>query len=161
MWCDVREEDAALHRESPRISPQERERPLIRQISPNCVIPKRVVDRLNEFRVRRARKNRARGWAVREAGGREGGEDDALSHHTRILHTHAPPSRPAQYREPFLPSWQLRHVAATTKAPRFLLPPPFRPPVRCNTQHLHTMLISCPSISWARVSPLYRMSWIN
>lgn len=38
-------------------------------------------------------------------------------------------------------------------------PPP--PSVRCNTQHLHTILISCPSISWARVSPLYRVSWIN
>lgn len=62
--------------------PKEGSNQLIRQISANCVIPKRVVDRLDGLRVRRAKKT-LRPRAVREQrGGRR--EDDAPTH----THTH-------------------------------------------------------------------------
>lgn len=136
---------------------------------------------------------RRRGWMVRKTsekkkksrqgpraigdakdGRRRRREEDASLHtHMRarartsyVYHLPRDTSK-AQYREPFPLSWQLRHVAATTKHRDSFpaLPPPLvRPvspyPARCNTQHLHTILISYLSIARiARASPHTRASY--
>jgi len=117
--------------------------------STNCVIPKRVVDRLDAA-SRRAmggakdeqKKSRCEGCGRSNLQGKER-EEDACTRHTSFS------LRPAQYREPFPPSWQLCHVAATTKRRDSSPPFPFflYPGLtRCNTQHLHTILISYLSI---------------
>lgn len=117
--------------------------------SANCVIPKRAVDRLDaapgwrERRVKKIAPGAAGGQIRRGRKGRGG-----CASHTRMHSHHLRSMRPAQYRESFPPSWQLCHVAATTKRRDSSLPLPARPylpfrpdPMQYTTLAYHTYFV--------------------
>lgn len=155
----TRRKRAAVH---PRLPPSSAERATVNSVnSANCVIPKRVVDRLDaaglgwcEKRIKKIRTEGC-GRSSDGVGGREKEkEEDALPHSHK--HTHTNSFSPSLFLVSsaipgtFSPKLAVASRRGDYKAPRFLPPlPPCRPPAgsRCNTQHLHTILISYLSMA--------------
>lgn len=142
----------AIRKEPPRVSSLKRARGAVNSAnSANCVIPKRVVDRLDAapgygWCERRSNKKKRSRVARYEGCGRSNSQGGGKERRLMRLHaciTHSHHLRRVQRNTGNLFPRELAVVSrrGDYKAPRFLLAP-IPGSTLCNTQHLHTILIS-------------------